>query len=363
MQPLIHTLSFEQLRQAKKNASKSLEALDIQLSSSTTGNLVANIFGYQDWNIVKAKTEITVEISANLDILENVTDLSIPIYSFPGKKDLSTEIIGYTKIDNIGSLRVKAIEFSDFTDDNNGYYSYVDPVKPISKDGLMKVFYVSASLASGGKEHNEDDDFVVVSKPFTSYEDVIFSGVHPLNKKIADYTVKHETLKINSDKPLKPITSSADIKMFKPSANHNTYINTFNTIVSSAILSGGAELIDAQIATQWLLDDVRAGLDWLTDETMWHDEEFDCDLAIKMSMMKAVLMTIGSILEKESDSDIYIAEYVDEDYGEQHLRNLISDNVLYDDKLLALFKVSEVKFLDALEKARENSKKFYKLLV
>lgn len=57
MQPLIPTLTFEQLRQAKKYASKSLESLEISLSSSTTGNHVAQLFGYRDWNIASALTK------------------------------------------------------------------------------------------------------------------------------------------------------------------------------------------------------------------------------------------------------------------------------------------------------------------
>lgn len=57
MQPLFANLTFEQLRQAKKNASKSLESLKIDLSSSTTGNLVANIFGFVDWNTAGAITK------------------------------------------------------------------------------------------------------------------------------------------------------------------------------------------------------------------------------------------------------------------------------------------------------------------
>jgi hypothetical protein len=57
VQPLIPTLTFEQLRQAKKNASKSLESLEIDLSSSTAGNLVANIFGFVDWNTAGAITK------------------------------------------------------------------------------------------------------------------------------------------------------------------------------------------------------------------------------------------------------------------------------------------------------------------
>ena len=57
MQPLINILTFEKLRLAKKNATKSLTELDVKLSSSTVGNLVANILGYQDWNIARAKLE------------------------------------------------------------------------------------------------------------------------------------------------------------------------------------------------------------------------------------------------------------------------------------------------------------------
>lgn len=59
MEPLLPTLTFEELRQAKKNASKSLESLGIQLSSSTIGNLVANTFGYQDWNTASATAKHT----------------------------------------------------------------------------------------------------------------------------------------------------------------------------------------------------------------------------------------------------------------------------------------------------------------
>lgn len=58
MQPLIPSLTFEQLRQAKKNASKSLESLGIELSSSTIGNHVAMMLGYQDWNIASAITKM-----------------------------------------------------------------------------------------------------------------------------------------------------------------------------------------------------------------------------------------------------------------------------------------------------------------
>lgn len=57
MQPLMPILTFEQLRQAKKYASKSLESLGINLSSSTTGNHVAQLFGYRDWNIASALTK------------------------------------------------------------------------------------------------------------------------------------------------------------------------------------------------------------------------------------------------------------------------------------------------------------------
>lgn len=57
MQPVISSLTFEQLRQAKKNASKSLESLGIELSSSTIGNHVAMMFGYHDWNIASAITK------------------------------------------------------------------------------------------------------------------------------------------------------------------------------------------------------------------------------------------------------------------------------------------------------------------
>lgn len=56
MEPLIPTLTFEQLRQAKKNASSTLTSLGIELSSSTTGNLVASTLGYKDWNTAKALT-------------------------------------------------------------------------------------------------------------------------------------------------------------------------------------------------------------------------------------------------------------------------------------------------------------------
>ena len=57
MEPLVPTLTFEQLRRAKQNASKSLQSLNIDLSSSTTGNFVANVLGYQNWSIAKAATE------------------------------------------------------------------------------------------------------------------------------------------------------------------------------------------------------------------------------------------------------------------------------------------------------------------
>lgn len=54
MEPLVPTITFENLRRAKKNAQTSLKELGIDLSSSTTGNLVANIFGYKDWNAASA---------------------------------------------------------------------------------------------------------------------------------------------------------------------------------------------------------------------------------------------------------------------------------------------------------------------
>lgn len=86
MQPLIPTLTFEQLRQAKKNAKKSLESLGIELSSSTTGNHVAQLFGYRDWNIASAltkKSSTTESLSdKNIDdmIIKAMMDESLPKY-------------------------------------------------------------------------------------------------------------------------------------------------------------------------------------------------------------------------------------------------------------------------------------------
>lgn len=57
MQPFIPNLTFDQLRQAKKYTSSALKALNIDLSSSTAGNLTASIFGYSDWNTAKALCE------------------------------------------------------------------------------------------------------------------------------------------------------------------------------------------------------------------------------------------------------------------------------------------------------------------
>jgi len=57
MELLIPTLTFEQLKQSKKNTESALKELGIELSSSTTGNLVANMFGYKNWNTAKSLTE------------------------------------------------------------------------------------------------------------------------------------------------------------------------------------------------------------------------------------------------------------------------------------------------------------------
>ncbi|MDD4969835.1 MAG: hypothetical protein PHT07_10450 [Paludibacter sp.] len=64
MQPLFPNLTFEQLRQAKKNAQSSLGALGIDLTSSTIGNHVANIFGYHDWNAASAITKKNSTVSS-----------------------------------------------------------------------------------------------------------------------------------------------------------------------------------------------------------------------------------------------------------------------------------------------------------
>lgn len=74
MQPVIPTLSFEQLRQAKEYASKSFKSLGIELSSSTAGNHVAHMFGYRDWNTARA---ITTKNSAAYAINENSHTASI----------------------------------------------------------------------------------------------------------------------------------------------------------------------------------------------------------------------------------------------------------------------------------------------
>ncbi|NBK99938.1 MAG: hypothetical protein EOM50_18385 [Erysipelotrichia bacterium] len=57
MEPLNLPLSFAHLRQAKKYTEHALKELGIELSSSTTGNLVANMFGYKNWNTAKSLTE------------------------------------------------------------------------------------------------------------------------------------------------------------------------------------------------------------------------------------------------------------------------------------------------------------------
>ena len=59
MELLIPTLTFEQLKQSKKNTESVLKELGIELSSSTTGNLVANMFGYKNWNTARSLTEKT----------------------------------------------------------------------------------------------------------------------------------------------------------------------------------------------------------------------------------------------------------------------------------------------------------------
>ena len=59
MELLIPTLTFEQLKQSKKNTESALKELGIELSSSTTGNLVANMFGYKNWNTARSLTEKT----------------------------------------------------------------------------------------------------------------------------------------------------------------------------------------------------------------------------------------------------------------------------------------------------------------
>ena len=59
MELIIPTLTFEQLKLSKKNTEQALKELGIELSSSTTGNLVANMFGYKNWNTARSLTEKT----------------------------------------------------------------------------------------------------------------------------------------------------------------------------------------------------------------------------------------------------------------------------------------------------------------
>lgn len=102
MEPLINTLSFEKLRQAKQNASKSLKALSIDLSSSTVGNLVANTFGYQDWNTASAS-------------LKN----GHPILSIGGRKIVAIyhfediEHVGFINIDQIRRFKIATVDIDD----------------------------------------------------------------------------------------------------------------------------------------------------------------------------------------------------------------------------------------------------------
>lgn len=54
MTPVVDTLTLEQFRQAKKYTQKYLDHLGIELTSSTIGNLVANTFGYKNYNVAHA---------------------------------------------------------------------------------------------------------------------------------------------------------------------------------------------------------------------------------------------------------------------------------------------------------------------
>ena len=77
MEPLIPALTFEQLKQAKKNTEKALKELGIELTSSTTGNLVANMLGYKNWNTAKSLTESTP--TSSLPLMSRMGQISYPV--------------------------------------------------------------------------------------------------------------------------------------------------------------------------------------------------------------------------------------------------------------------------------------------
>lgn len=149
-------------------------------------------------------------------------------------------------------------------------------------------------------------------------------------------------------------------KGFQKTANHASYEKHFNSLVSMC-LGVGANLIDAQMASQWYLENIWVGMANVINDgnngiTIKNADVSSCD-GIKVYFMSQVIYTMinhvalphGTSPEAMSQYHWSHEGYGKTEHGKKHLLDLVKENRLYDEKLLAFLEISEEKFIQTFE--------------
>lgn len=153
-------------------------------------------------------------------------------------------------------------------------------------------------------------------------------------------------------------------KGFQKTANHASYEKHFNSIVSMC-LGVGANLIDAQVATQWYLENIWVGManvinDGNNEITIKDADVSSCD-GIKVYFMSQAIyslvnrVTLPHRISPEAMSNYFWSHerYGNTDHGKKHLLELVQSNRLYDEKLLAFLEIDEDEYMRTFNKTKE----------
>lgn len=153
-------------------------------------------------------------------------------------------------------------------------------------------------------------------------------------------------------------------KGFQKTANHASYEKHFNSIVSMC-LGVGANLIDAQVATQWYLENIWVGManvinDGNNEITIKDADVSSCD-GIKVYFMSQAIyslvhrVTLPHRMSPEAMSNYFWSHerYGNTDHGKKHLLELVQSNRLYDEKLLAFLEIDEEEYMRTFNKTKE----------
>lgn len=85
----------------------------------------------------------------------------------------------------------------------------------------------------------------------------------------------------------------------------------------------------------------------------WWEQELNSVGAIKFKLLLFALEDIIQSLVNTDDDVYHLYDYIDEHHGVMHLLELIKNDKLYDNKLLALLMTTEEEFLRALQTSQD----------